>query len=209
MTDATLATERGFAARGARFVVGVDEVGRGALAGPVHVGAVLVDMQTASEIAGVRDSKLLSPKRRESLVPVIKAWCQDFALGSATNDEIDSIGIMGALALAAQRALEQFARIDAIMLDGTVNWLGPWPDVMVECAAGADRRDLTVAAASVIAKVERDAVMTDLHEQAPEYDWARNKGYGSPRHLETLRLHGPTRWHRRSWQLPTPDPAHT
>jgi ribonuclease HII len=201
MTDATLATERALADEGARYILGVDEVGRGALAGPVNVGAVLIDMTITSHLAGVRDSKALSPRRRSALVPHIEAWCAGFAVGQATNDEIDELGIMGALTLAARRALEGFNRIDAVVLDGQYNWLGDVPGAKVVNAVGADARDLSVAAASVLAKVQRDAYLVDLHDRAPVYGWARNKGYGSPEHLAAVRSHGLSRWHRHTWRI--------
>lgn len=202
MTDATLTTERELARDGARYVVGIDEVGRGAIAGPVHVGAVFIDMRVTEHLGGVRDSKALTERQRVSLVPVITSWSTKVAVGSASNEEIDQIGIIAAMARAAERALESFGAIDAIILDGKHNWLKPSMSARVLCAPRADARDLSVAAASVLAKVQRDATMVDLHRHAPVYNWARNKGYGSPQHLAALRLHGVSAWHRRTWNIP-------
>jgi ribonuclease HII len=202
MTEATLEFERVLADEGARYVIGIDEVGRGALAGPVHVGAVLLDMTVAQHLSGVRDSKVLTARRRSALGPRIEAWCTGFAIGAATNDEVDEIGIMAALSLAAQRALEAFEHVDVIVLDGKHNWLGESAGTRVITAVGADARHASVAAASVLAKVRRDAHLVDLHASAPVYGWDRNKGYGSPAHLAAIETHGLSRWHRRSWRIP-------
>lgn len=201
MSEASLATERILGDQGARYIVGIDEVGRGALAGPVHVGAVLIDIASVRHLTGVRDSKALTARRRERLVPLIESWCAQSMVGSASNDEIDDVGIMGALARAATRALASFDRIDAVLLDGKQNWLTGLTDVHIVTAVGADARDLSVAAASVLAKVQRDAELVALHDEAPVYGWARNKGYGSAEHRAAIREHGPSRWHRRTWNL--------
>jgi ribonuclease HII len=203
MTDATLLDERTLHCGGARFIAGIDEVGRGALAGPVCVGVVVADMANAVEIPGVRDSKALSPRRREALVPVLHAWSHRWAVGSASAEEIDEYGIIAALGLAAQRALREVGEIDAIILDGTTNWIGNRSAAPVHCRAKADTQNLTVAAASVLAKVDRDHHMRTLHTDVPMYGWSSNKGYGSAEHLAALRMHGASRWHRQSWHLPT------
>jgi len=189
-------------------VIGVDEVGRGALAGPVMVGAVAIDIETTRDIPGLRDSKLLSAKRRQALVPLIEAWCMAAAIGQASNDEIDDYGIVGALQLATRRALAEL-RVDAtlLILDGTSNWLNGHvpPQTSIHIEPRADQQYASVAAASVLAKVARDSTMTQLHSLHPEYGWKRNKGYGSTEHMQALQLLGASEWHRRSWHLPSTD----
>jgi ribonuclease HII len=206
MTDATLERESQLAAHGARFIGGVDEVGRGALAGPVFVGVVIVDMQRADELIGLRDSKLLTAKQRAALVPRIHEWCQRWSIGQAGNDEIDERGIVAALSIAANRAFDQLVddRIDAVILDGSVDWVSGIRDCAVHVEPRADLRCASVAAASVLAKVARDALMTALHDEVPHYAWNANKGYGSAAHMAALRSHGASAWHRRSWRLPEP-----
>lgn len=195
-------------------VVGVDEVGRGALAGPVAVGACalrIVDgLVTTVLPEGVKDSKKLSPRRREALAPRIREAAQACAVGWASAAEIDEHGIMRALELASARALAEVAaatRIDAVLMDGTADVitpaltgvLDPLPHVRVR--AKADRDCVSVAAASVLAKVARDTHMVVLDAAAPVYGWAGNKGYGSAAHREALVASGPHPEHRRSWNL--------
>ncbi len=222
-----------------RLVGGMDEVGRGSLAGPVSVGLAVVSRATPDAFpAGLADSKLLSPRRREALVGPCRSWLADHAVAHASNEEIDAIGIVGALRLAGRRALAQVgARGNlpgVVVLDGVSDWLSEpaadlltaleppagagWagradagvPDGVRAVRAGASppvvmrvKADATcavVAAASVLAKVERDALMRALSD--PGYDWGRNKGYASPAHVEGLRRLGPSRRHRRTWHLP-------
>jgi ribonuclease HII len=203
MTDATLEREFELASQGARYIGGIDEVGRGALAGPVYVGIVVVDMQQVESLPGLRDSKLLSAKRRTALVPQIHQWCHRWSVGAASNDEVDASGILTALQSAAHRAFEalQDDRIDAVILDGTVDWVSGIRSCDVHTQARADQYCASVAAASVLAKVTRDAFMTTLHHEAPHYGWSANKGYGSAAHREAIRTNGVSRWHRRSWRL--------
>lgn len=201
---------------GRRIVVGLDEVGRGALAGPVAVGAVAIEIRdgVCSPLPdGVRDSKRLSPKRREALAAPIRESSAAHAIGWASAAEIDRVGIMDALAAAAIRALEGLGASgigpDAILLDGDVDVVTPAlaasgavvPPVALR--VGADRDCASVAAASILAKVARDALLVELDAQAPGYSWARNKGYGSAAHREAIGRLGPHREHRRSWNLGT------
>ena len=211
---------------GARWLGAMDEVGRGALGGPVTVGVVLVDLDTSSAPTGVRDSKLLTPAARERLVPRLRRWAPAWAVGHADPEEIDSVGILRALRLAGERALAQLpARPDHVLLDGSYDWLtrpAPAlfdedgalvdPDELVDCPPVTMRvkADLTcssVAAASVLAKTTRDALMVALAEQHPGYGWEINKGYASPEHLQALRDLGPCPRHRRSWALPGAGPG--
>lgn len=216
--------ERSLLRSGAVVVVGMDEVGRGALAGPVSVGAVAVDLRTRACPPGVADSKLLSPAARERLLPALGRWGVARAVGHAGPDEIDALGIIAALRLAGRRALAALDVVpDVVLLDGSHDWLTPprqgeldlaaeevgtaalpddGPVVAVRTRIKADRTCASVAAASVLAKCERDALMVRLAVDHPAYGWAENKGYGAPEHLAALRALGPSPLHRCSWRLP-------
>ncbi|MBD1271072.1 ribonuclease HII [Aeromicrobium tamlense] len=193
-----------------------DEVGRGALSGPVTIGMVVVTEQTRTAPQGVRDSKLLTPAAREALVPKIRRWAPVHGVGHATPTEIDEYGIIAAMRLAGHRALAQLAvRPDAVLLDGNHDYLsipeqaalfGP-PGLAdevppVTTMIKADMRCAAVAAASILAKTARDAIMVQLATEHPEYGWELNKGYSAPEHIAALAQHGPTLHHRRSWSLP-------
>jgi ribonuclease HII len=199
----TLDLEQSLFASGSRIVVGMDEVGRGAIAGPVTIGVVAVDASIEEVPKGLADSKLMTPKRREAMVPTVKQWALAWGTGSATAQEIDAYGIMAALSLAGSRALAALGvQPDVVILDGTTSFLveednGPRVITQVK----ADQTCASVAAASVIAKVERDALMVSLHEQFPQYGWNSNKGYGAKVHTDALRTHGVTELHRTSWNL--------
>ncbi|WP_426996100.1 ribonuclease HII [Pseudarthrobacter sp. N5] len=215
----TLEHERAFLGPGVRFLAGVDEVGRGALAGPVSVGIAVVDLQQQDLLADVRDSKLLKPADRERLAPLVRAWSVASAVGHASAQEIDSLGIVGALRVAGTRAWFEILAMgitpDAVLLDGSHNWLSPaaQPSLFDEAAAipgcdapvhtrvKADMHCLSVAAASVLAKVERDHQMQELHGEYPVFGWNINKGYGTSGHRDAIRASGPTPYHRVSWRL--------
>jgi ribonuclease HII len=223
-----LRRERSLMREGACIVVGMDEVGRGALAGPVSVGAVAVDLRTRPCPRGVADSKLLSAVARERLLPALGRWGLARAVGHAGPQEIDAVGIVGALRRAGLRALAALGvAADVVLLDGSHDWLSApsqgelsipggdagdeqhcagWADgIVVRTLIKADRCCSSVAVASILAKCERDALMVALAHDHPEYGWAQNKGYGSASHLEALRELGPTHLHRRSWRLPVRD----
>jgi ribonuclease HII len=201
--EPTLDTERSLFDDGVRVVAGMDEVGRGAIAGPVTIGVVAVNSDVAEMPVGLRDSKLMTPKRREAMVSTVQQWSLGWATGSATAQEIDAFGIMSALGLAASRALQVLGiQPDVIILDGNTSFLleeegGP----RVVTRVKADQDVACVAAASVIAKVERDALMTQLHEQFPHYGWSSNKGYGAKVHTDAIATHGLCDFHRKSWNL--------
>lgn len=215
----TLRLERELLRSRCERLASVDEVGRGALAGPVTVGVVVIDASTAPAPAGVRDSKLLTPAARSALVPQIRRWALDCAVGHASNLEIDTLGIIAALRLAAMRAFGalQAPAADLVLLDGSHDWLTDAPDLFstasswsvppVVTRVKADLSCSSVAAASVLAKVERDALMTRAHDEHPDFDWAQNKGYSAPTHLEALARFGPTPHHRVSWRLPQQQPG--
>lgn len=222
----TLREERRLLREGHLLVAGMDEVGRGALAGPVTVGIVVVDAACRTAPAGVRDSKLLTAAAREALVPRLRRWAPAYAVGHAEPEEVDAHGIIAALRLAARRAMATLPVVPScVILDGSHDWftppavpptlfdldlLGrvPAPDVAlasepaVVTMVKADMRCAAVAAASVLAKVERDAIMVERHARFPHYGWDGNKGYSAPEHGEALRRLGPCEQHRRSWSLP-------
>lgn len=193
-------------------VVGIDEVGRGALAGPVCVGAAVVTRSTPNEHpAGLRDSKLLSAPARERLVEPIHAWLAGAGVvGEASPAEIDALGIVDAMRLAAARALTTLTEAGhvpgAVLLDGSHDWLQPGlldhlPDFAERrVVVKGDARCSVIAAASVLAKVHRDRLMAA--EPDPGYGWADHKGYGSAVHLAALAARGPSEFHRRTWKLP-------
>lgn len=193
------------------LVVACDEVGRGALAGPVAVGAVAVDAARARKRVpqGLRDSKLVPELRRPEVAARAAAWVGASAVGWASAAEIDEVGIMRALGNAAIRAIAELRAAGVVPEEGIVILDGNYDYITAAGATGltvravikADRDCASAAAASVIAKVARDELMRDLHDQAPVYEWARNKGYASPEHREAIRMHGLSVHHRRSWAI--------
>ncbi|MFD5428040.1 ribonuclease HII [Streptomyces sp. NPDC127084] len=186
------------ATTGAKIIAGVDEVGRGAWAGPVTVCAAITGLRRPP--AGLTDSKLISPKRRTELAGQLEQWVTSHALGHATPQEIDELGMTAALRLAAVRALDGLpVRPDAVILDGKHDYLGlPW---RVRTVIKGDQSCVAVAAASVIAKVRRDAMMAELglDPVCEGFGFADNAGYPSPVHKAALEERGPTRYHRLSW----------
>lgn len=256
----SLRVERELQRQGYRLVAGMDEVGRGALAGPVSVGVCIVDESCRSAPVGLRDSKLLAARRREELVSPVRRWALAYGVGHASPREIDTFGIMAALRLAGRRALlAAGVRPDVVVLDGNHDWLtdprleglfglldepdepddsrdsepgaplaaqppeaqppmDAWPRAEVRWGVGefselpalvppvrtlikGDMRCSSVAAASVLAKVERDARMVSLADSHPDYGWHINKGYAAPEHRAALLRLGACDLHRRSWNL--------
>jgi ribonuclease HII len=216
----TLRFERTLLRDGVQHLAACDEVGRGALSGPVTIGIVVISSTTRTAPQGVRDSKLLTPEARLRLVPRIQRWAVCWAVGHASPAEIDEFGIIAALRLAGHRALGQLSLTpDRVLLDGNHDYLTPpeqdalfgaptpleglvdhVPPVLTRIKA--DLTCAAVAAASILAKTTRDALMTDLDVEHPEYCWAENKGYSAPAHIDALARFGPTVHHRRSWSLP-------
>lgn len=190
-----------------RCITGIDEAGRGAWAGPVAAGAVCLPPASADDsrlldvLAGVRDSKTLSARQRESLVDQIKTTAIAWGVGSASSTEIDDMGINKATKLAMARALQGMqARFsgfepDCLFLDSV-----PWPEAPLSChrvnIRGGDRLSLSVAAASILAKVWRDEVMQEMDAEFPGYGFAVHKGYGTATHKAALAQNGPSGVHR-------------
>jgi ribonuclease HII len=193
------------------IVIACDEVGRGALAGPVAVGAAVIDAPRSRKRIpqGLRDSKLVPEPRRADVAARAASWVSASAVGWASSAEIDQIGIMRALGMAAVRAIADLRAHGVVpeeaivILDGNYDYITPAgaAGLRVTPVIKADRDCASAAAASVIAKVARDALMTDLHDQLPAYNWARNKGYASPDHREAIRAHGISAHHRASWSI--------
>jgi len=213
-TSPTTDLERSLAAQGSRFLIGIDEVGRGAIAGPVAVGVALIDTHTKELDAfppGLRDSKMLSEKQREALIEPISSWLTASAVGMVEADEIDKFGIIAALSKSASRGLSELlesAQLRAeivrdgatIILDGSHNWLGAEAGgVSVVVREKADRDCALVSAAAVVAKVERDHLMVRLGVEHPGYLLEGHKGYASAAHIEAVRKLGPSSVHRVSW----------
>lgn len=194
----TLRLERRCWAAGERVVVGIDEVGRGAWAGPVTVAAVVPG---DVHLRGVRDSKQLTRPERERAAAAVRAWARAVGVGHASHDECDAYGMTEALRLAAQRALAELSahgfEPDRILLDGTHDYLG-LGDRVTTIVKG-DTSVLSVAAASCVAKVTRDAIMRDEAEHFPPYGFESNVGYPAPVHRCALAAYGPSSIHRRSW----------
>lgn len=179
-------------------IAGIDEVGRGPLAGPVIAAAVIIDPATlpARLTEELNDSKKLSAKKREMLAALVLESCVH-GFGEASVAEIDRLNILKATFLAMQRAVAALGRpLDAALVDG--NQVPPL-DCRVECVIGGDGLSLSIAAASVIAKVRRDRMMAELAAQYPGYGWEKNAGYGTAAHMEGLRKLGPTPHHRSSF----------
>ena len=202
-------------AKGARFVIGMDEVGRGAIAGPVAVGVALLDrLDEKSQTpwpAKLCDSKLITEKVRNEIVEPVTEWVSRSAVGMVSAAHIDSKGIVDALASAGAQALAEILEDESlrqeivrdgaiIILDGSHNWIGPKASgIEVLVRTKADRDCVSVAAASVIAKVSRDNLMIQLAQEVPGYGLEGHKGYASATHIDAVRSLGPSAEHRVTW----------
>lgn len=177
------------------LIAGIDEAGRGPLAGPVYAAAVILD--PARRIRGLRDSKVLPPERREELAVEIRAYAIAWSIASATVHEIDQINILQATLLAMRRAVEALAVVPIeALVDGDHC---PRLACPVYAIIKGDRDVASISAASILAKTARDALLVELDAQYPHYGFAHNKGYGTPEHLAALATHGPCPIHRRSF----------
>jgi len=186
-----LEIEKKYWRQGIEFVAGVDEVGRGCLAGPVVVAAVIFSPDHIQSLE-IKDSKLLSPAKRDKLFDFIYQNALDISVSLMTVDIIDQVNILEATKLAMIQAIETTSAEQAL-IDGR-----DVPDSQCSCQAiiKGDQKSYSIAAASIIAKVVRDALMTQLDYDFPNYDWAHNKGYGTKRHRQAILDHGPTVHHR-------------
>jgi ribonuclease HII len=207
VVEPTLDVERAMLSAGASCVIGCDEVGRGALAGPVAVGVAVVTPDVGAFPVGLRDSKLLSEPRRELLAPLAAQWVTHNAVGLASPQEVDAVGIIAALGLAGKRALAQLhtggvdIRGGVVLLDGNDDWLNKALATPLDVVTRikADQDCASVSAASVIAKVHRDRLMIAADLSTPGYGWKGNKGYGSAEHMSAIGTLGPSAHHRLSW----------
>lgn len=179
------------------LVVGIDEVGRGAWAGPLVIGAAILPVDR--RVNGVRDSKLLTEPMREQLFDRVAGWCTAWACGAASDRECDELGMAEAQRLATRRALEALGvRPTAAIADGKWDFVSPLVE-HVELRVKADATCLPVAAASILAKVTRDRWMREAAEHYPAWGFEANKGYPCPWHKAALAGYGPSAIHRRSW----------
>lgn len=192
-----LASERALWSAGHEVVVGIDEVGRGSWAGPLTIGAVVVPRDR--RVNKIRDSKALTEPEREALFDRIAAWCTAWSVGHASHTECDELGMSEAQRLAARRAIEGLGVApDQYLIDGKWDFVGGGTTTMI---VKGDATCLSIAAASILAKVTRDRMMRAEDEHFPAYDFAWNKGYPCPRHRQALRGVGPSAIHRRSWSF--------
>lgn len=192
---AELLLDREYHARGIRLLCGVDEAGRGPLAGPVFAAAVILSPD--QEIPGLNDSKKLSEKKREALYDVIRQEALSFCIASASEAEIDELNILGATFLAMHRAVEGLSQQpDLVLVDGNQD---PRLELPTETVIKGDAQSQSIAAASILAKVARDRYMLELDQQYPEYNFRKHKGYPTKEHYEQLTEHGISPVHRRSF----------
>ena len=187
--------EKTWADRGFHAICGIDEAGRGPLAGPVCAAAVI--LPEGLEIPGLNDSKKLTDKKRRELFPIIEEQALAYGIGWASQEEIDDINILQATFLAMSRAVEQLnIRPDLALVDGN---RAPTLDLPVETVVKGDSLSASIAAASVLAKVSRDDVMLRMAEEYPGYGFEVHTGYGTKAHYEALRTFGPSPIHRRTF----------
>jgi ribonuclease HII len=186
-----------------QYVAGLDEAGRGALAGPVCVGAVILpddNPHLLRTLSGVRDSKQLTPRQRDQLAPRIKGIARAWGVGFASADEIDSLGIVPATRLAANRALEAMSFLpDFLLTDFRLEL--PELDLSQTALVKGDQRSLSIASASILAKTARDKLIVDLDPQYPQYGFARHKGYGTLTHRRMIAKFGFSPIHRKTFQI--------
>jgi ribonuclease HII len=180
---------------GYETVVGVDEVGRGAWAGPISVGAAIVPRD--SRVYKIRDSKMLTEEEREALFDRVADWCVAWSVGHASHAECDQMGMSAAQRLAARRAIEGLGvQPDRVLIDGKWDFIGTGNTTRI---VKGDATTLSISAASVLAKVTRDRIMRAEAIHYPAFNFEGNKGYPCPEHKAALQAWGPTTLHRRSW----------
>jgi len=186
-----------------KYVAGLDEAGRGALAGPVCVGVVILpddNPHLMRTLSGVRDSKQLTPRKRDQLLPRIKEIARAWGIGFASADEIDALGIVPATRLAACRALEAMSFLpDFLLTDFRLEL--PELDVSQTALVKGDQRSLSIASASILAKTARDTLIVELDPQYPQYGFLRHKGYGTLAHRRMIAKLGFSPIHRKTFQI--------
>ncbi len=184
-----------FYSDGVNNLVGVDEVGRGPLAGPVVAAAVIFDEKIV--IDGINDSKKITERKREQIVEIIKSEAKDYAYGIVNHNTIDEINILQATLRAMKMAVESLSLSpDLIIIDGNKSFVS---NFKTKTIIKGDSKSFSIAAASILAKVKRDKIMKDLSKQFPEYAWERNKGYGTKEHIAAIKEFGSTKYHRQSF----------
>lgn len=189
--------ERKLAGEGYRAIAGLDEVGRGCWAGPVVAAAVIIPPEVVGQLNEVRDSKVLSAKRRVELTTLVKSVC-DWGIGVSDNRLIDEIGIVAATAKAMESALSEIQRpVDFLLIDGKEKLSGDWPQLSI---INGDALCLSIAAASIIAKTYRDNLMVSYEVNYPNYGFAKHVGYGTKLHRLSLAEYGPCAIHRYSFK---------
>ena len=187
--------ERSYWNDGYETVAGLDEVGKGAWAGPLTIVALVPNRNR--RINGVRDSKMLKEEEREKLFDRIDRWSEDWSFGHASNEECDELGMSMAQRIAARRAIDGLVkRPDRLLLDGSWDFVD---DGSSETIIRGDQLSLSIAAASIMAKVTRDRIMKEADKLYPDYEFPQNKGYPSPNHRLALENKGATLFHRRTW----------
>ncbi len=200
-----LTLEKRFWQSGLHLIAGMDEAGRGALAGPVTVGAVILTKspRLSRTLSGVRDSKQMTPGQRDRWAAVIRKIARAWSLGWASANEIDSLGISAATRLAAERALAALPLVPHHLL--TDFRLNPDTDIPLTSLVKGDQKSLSIASASVLAKTARDALMRELDAQFPEYGLAKHKGYGTASHRRALEKLGHSPAHRKTFTFKNPE----
>lgn len=193
----TMAREKELWGHGHQIVVGIDEVGRGSWAGPLVIGAFVAPQDR--RLNKIRDSKMLNESEREAMFDRVADWSRLWALGIVTHDECDELGMAAALRLAARRAIDGLGVVpDRVLLDGSWDFVGGG---ITETIVKGDTTCVSIAAASILAKVSRDRMMRAEAENFPAFEFQANKGYPCPRHKMAIAAHGPTTIHRRSWSF--------
>lgn len=187
--------DKSFLTDNIKYIAGVDEAGRGPLAGPVVAAAVIFGEDTY--IDGINDSKKIKPAKREELYPLIISRAKAYSITAVTNWEIDRINILQATLLAMKTCIERLeVQPDFVLIDGNKPCKATMP---VKTIIGGDAKSFSIAAASILAKVARDRIMERLAVRFPEYNWQKNKGYGTKEHMELIRKYGPCCLHRKTF----------
>jgi len=193
-TKPTLDIELELKNQGYKYIIGVDEAGRGSLCGSVVAAAVHIPENFNFE--GINDSKKLSSKKRELFYNKIISEC-DYSVYEIDHNTIDAINILESSLMAMRYAMMGIPKADYTLIDG--NRDPEFLDLPAKCVVGGDAKSISIAAASIIAKVHRDRIMIDLHEKLPIYNWRSNKGYGTKEHRDAIKTYGPSAYHRKTF----------